>query len=342
MVVNSFTLTSPTFDPIGLALHPKSALFNHSCDPNAFVRFDVPPEPEVDGIPALGSISVHTLRPVATDEEITISYIDTTSPFDKRQEELRERYFFNCSCSLCSQGSNLLLDGFRPSPTPLADGHSTAGPKELKRLEQSVDQYLGWLKSTPGIEHQHVEGIKGEMQKLVDSGSWRLPRYPWPQLRKLLFLGLLELEKFDEAFIQCGVLLRRVYPILFKDEHHPVRLMEMWTLFHLCRNLLGTRLGEGRHNGPEIDALACLSCAAIDEVRRLLNVGGRVKGQFERIVDEALQSIKNEPHIWGDYQQRVRSSASAWTWLDQRLDNYLQSNEGLRPQDLSTDITTEQ
>ncbi|KEF58088.1 uncharacterized protein A1O9_06011 [Exophiala aquamarina CBS 119918] len=329
VVVNSFTLTNPTFDPIGLALHPRSALFNHSCEPNALVRFDVAPKSEAGKFPPSGSISVYTLRPVSKDEELTISYIDTTSPLVKRQQELKERYFFDCACKLCSQGTSHVLDGLR------LDGDSSAyqrqeESKKLMNAQTSAEQYLEWVKATPGLEHQQVAEIRDAMSKLAATHNWELHRYPWPQLRKLLFLGLLGLEEFDAAFLQCAILLQKVYPVIFTQRHHPVRLVEMWTLFRMCHALLVTQTSPEGYSEP----LVTLGCAALHELNSLLDIGGRVEGQFEHLVVKALHAVQSEPFIWGKYEERVSNSASAWAWLDQKIHDYLVKEEGIQVEEL--------
>jgi hypothetical protein len=273
---------------------------------------------------------VHTLRQVSKDEELTISYIDTTSPFAKRQQELKERYFFDCSCHLCCRGSIPLLDGYRLDDASSAQQRLEES-QDLVKVQNLAEQYLEWVKATPGVERQHVAGIKDAMSKLAATHSWGLHRYPWPQLRKLLFLGLLNLGEFDAALLQCAILLRKVYPVTFAEEHHPIRLVEMWTLFRMCHNLLVTRTGDTK----DIEPLATLSCAALHEVHRLLDIGGRVEGQFERIVDEALQGVQSAPYIWGNYEERVRNSAAAWAWLEQKIDDHLVKEEGVKAEVLS-------
>lgn len=88
-MINSITLVTPTFDPIGIAFDPIASLINHSCDPNSVMTFDGQ------------SLSVRALKGIAKDEELTISYIDNTNPTHKRQDELTERYFFKCECTRC-------------------------------------------------------------------------------------------------------------------------------------------------------------------------------------------------------------------------------------------------
>lgn len=90
LMINSITLVTPTFDPVGIAFDPVASLINHSCDPNSVMTFDG------------RSLSVRTLKEIARDDELTISYIDNTNPTHKRQDELMERYFFKCECTRCT------------------------------------------------------------------------------------------------------------------------------------------------------------------------------------------------------------------------------------------------
>nr|ODN93342.1 hypothetical protein L203_00613 [Cryptococcus depauperatus CBS 7841] len=89
--VNAFTLTSSTLSPIGVSISPLVALTNHSCEPSAVAVF------------AQGGceLDVVALRDIQIDEEILISYIDTSTPHSHRQTELYDRYCFNCNCTLC-------------------------------------------------------------------------------------------------------------------------------------------------------------------------------------------------------------------------------------------------
>ncbi|KAL4260767.1 MUB1/samB family protein [Pleurotus pulmonarius] len=94
---NSFTLTSPSLTPLGVCVSPAIALINHSCDPNAVVVF--PRSSESTAQEPL--MQVIAIKPIAADEEILTSYIDTTLPKSQRQQSLLETYNFTCKCTLC-------------------------------------------------------------------------------------------------------------------------------------------------------------------------------------------------------------------------------------------------
>lgn len=94
-MTNSFTLSSPSLTPIGVAINPTVALFNHSCWPNAAVVFP-------SGTKA--GMHVVALRPIGADEEVVTSYVDISLPAALRRQALERQYYFECACELCSRG----------------------------------------------------------------------------------------------------------------------------------------------------------------------------------------------------------------------------------------------
>ncbi|KAI9760477.1 MAG: hypothetical protein M1835_000157 [Candelina submexicana] len=208
VLINSMTLVTPVFDPVGISFDPLAASANHSCDPNAVVVFDGP------------RLSFRTLREIAQDEEITISYIDCTYPYQRRQAELKDRYFFPCTCSKCRKGRTLREDRFmgdaldseelgtaESEAFTLLENAKTVGPElASKTLQQAVQVILN---------HQAV---------------WPRDRQPWPSLRQQLTINLL--SKGDWASALAHMLQTYFYidPVLFPEPFHPVRVVHNWTL----------------------------------------------------------------------------------------------------------------
>lgn len=97
---NSFSLTSPSVDNIGVVISPPAALINHSCTPNAVVVF---PEGGEGAGKRAGKewVRIVAIRPIAADEEVLTSYVDLAATGRERRAELRERYFFECRCPAC-------------------------------------------------------------------------------------------------------------------------------------------------------------------------------------------------------------------------------------------------
>ncbi|KAI0050375.1 hypothetical protein FA95DRAFT_620593 [Auriscalpium vulgare] len=71
-----------------------SRLFNHSCTPNAAVRYSIVREKAVQ-------MDVLALRDILPDEEVCIPYLDPALPLEDRTRALDVSYGFLCACSLC-------------------------------------------------------------------------------------------------------------------------------------------------------------------------------------------------------------------------------------------------
>jgi hypothetical protein len=65
---------------------------NHSCSHNAQNTWNA----------KLNQITIHVFKDVEEGEEITISYLDGSEPYNERQKMLSKNFGFNCTCHLCS------------------------------------------------------------------------------------------------------------------------------------------------------------------------------------------------------------------------------------------------
>eukprot|EP00931_Biecheleriopsis_adriatica_P003795 TRINITY_DN105553_c0_g1_i1.p1 TRINITY_DN105553_c0_g1~~TRINITY_DN105553_c0_g1_i1.p1 ORF type:complete len:332 (+),score=60.96 TRINITY_DN105553_c0_g1_i1:43-996(+) len=74
------------------AVFANACLLNHSCAPNAFHHWDEHRRRMV----------VHCMKPIKKGEEVTISYVKPFAKTADRQQQLREKYRFTCSCLVCS------------------------------------------------------------------------------------------------------------------------------------------------------------------------------------------------------------------------------------------------
>jgi hypothetical protein len=74
----------------GAAIFPNAARFNHRCNPNACFTWN----------PLIGRETIHSIRNIAADEEITLSYCDMNHDKATRRWELKH-YGFECNCAAC-------------------------------------------------------------------------------------------------------------------------------------------------------------------------------------------------------------------------------------------------
>jgi len=64
-------------------------MMNHSCEPNCIVNFGRDSE-----------VVINALRDIESGEELLISYVVETAPYEERQFELKS-YGFECICKKC-------------------------------------------------------------------------------------------------------------------------------------------------------------------------------------------------------------------------------------------------
>ena len=216
ILTNSLTLVTPTYDPIGLCMDPLPALMNHSCDSNAVVSFD-------------GSqLHVRSLRKIERDEEITISYVDSTNPFRRRQQELKERYFFECQCSSCREGptlhQDLLLSGHCPSD-------------DLFRIEEEAFSLNEHAKGQSPLNAS--VSLEEGMKLLKGTGVWPTTRQPYQALRQQYSVALISSQSWIAALQHLVKVYFQIDPILFPETFHPVRIVHTWTLALLLLHISG-------------------------------------------------------------------------------------------------------
>ncbi|KAF9643244.1 SET domain-containing protein [Thelephora ganbajun] len=86
---------------IGVAILPlTSRLLNHSCSPNAVLRYilSASEKPRAE---------VVTIREISEGEEVSIPYLDPAISYPERQNRLKDTYGFDCSCKLCTVQSSM-------------------------------------------------------------------------------------------------------------------------------------------------------------------------------------------------------------------------------------------
>ena len=211
-----------TFDPVGICLDPLAASINHSCDPNAVVI--------IDG----AQLSLRSLREIGKEEEITISYIDNTDPYHRRQSLLAEQYFFTCSCSKCQHGPTLREDRF------LGQGVATAN---LKALEEAMFETLE--KAQKEVDTiSATQQLSEAMRRLKDSSSWPVERQPWPAIRRLLAVNYLAVGRWTDALAHLLTIYFHVDPVHMPQPWHPLRVVHNWLLVMLVLHLANLSLSD--------------------------------------------------------------------------------------------------
>lgn len=221
--------------------------FNHSCDPNAYIIMDG------------AEVNVRSLKPIKKDEEIFISYIDTTNPYYRRQHELKQRWFFTCKCTKCQKGATLDEDKWAINPKDL--------PREMQEVAAMMDDVEGFTKDPANYVgntkiEKYVASIQGKafaeyeaaqrappeqtnevlvngMRLCHQSGLWPVYRQPYAALRDELIVNLLATGNYQVAWAQCAKRYKHIQPQLYPVPFHPVRVVQTWQMAMLAAYFAG-------------------------------------------------------------------------------------------------------
>ncbi|KAA8914980.1 hypothetical protein FN846DRAFT_770634 [Sphaerosporella brunnea] len=197
LLVNTLTLTTPTLDPIGLYFDPLPSTINHSCNANTFITFSG------------ASLTLRSLRPITEGEELTLPYVDTTLATSHRLSTLRERWFFTCRCPLCTSSPNIPQDQLQcpscqtPGLPPLCTHCNAAIPHR------------------PDSE---------ELRVLYKAGNMPATRQPIPSLHAAAVQSFLSDANYEAALRHQLLLVTRIYPRLYPQPHHPLRVASGFVL----------------------------------------------------------------------------------------------------------------
>ncbi|KAJ5604821.1 Zinc finger MYND-type [Penicillium lagena] len=211
--VNSFNLTTFTYDRVGLYMHPYAALINHSCDFNAVVGFDG------------DELFVKAIRPIKKDEQIFISYVDVTNPTSQRRKELSERYFFDCYCPKCTA-----------EETEIRETSEQLRQEETDALEAAQKQAAELFQNPTtdsDASSETIEKLERFLHIFHETTIWPLHRQPYPSIRDSLILSLLSAGNFPRAFLHAAIRYTKIDPQLYSDAH-PMRHLHAWVVAKLA------------------------------------------------------------------------------------------------------------
>ncbi|BGP34992.1 hypothetical protein JCM10296v2_006816 [Rhodotorula toruloides] len=242
---NSFSLTSPAdLSNIGVSISPLTALFNHSCRPNAVIVFPTFPSPTSTSPSRY--MSVVAIRPIEPGEEIVTSYVDLALTRELRQKELKERYKFDCACEECGsegvrprealscpkaskgcRGLIALPERCSIASTVTCPACGTSAP--YKDVYPALDAAQLAYEDAERAQHEDERTAVIQLQHIIDSLTTSLSpslpfapsAYPLFSARQLLLALHLNAHRFDRAIDTAAAALAGadlIYPF-----GHPVR-----------------------------------------------------------------------------------------------------------------------
>lgn len=223
LLVNTLTLCTATLDPVGLCFDPLVARVNHSCTPNAAVVFDG------------RRLGLRTLEQIPAGGEVTIAYIDTSFPTRIRQAELQERWFFTCSCTLCTAAPHISTDQYSctscgaasavpPTPPPLVCGRCDAAQPIPPTAEDTAIAIA---------EKGSLAEVLEQLRALAASRMFPPHHQPIPALVQAAAQRALDSRRWAAAARWMLLAYVAVDPAVHPQRHHPLRVARAFVLARL-------------------------------------------------------------------------------------------------------------
>ncbi|QKX54018.1 uncharacterized protein TRUGW13939_01100 [Talaromyces rugulosus] len=281
--VNTFNLVAYDCTPIGLYLDSYSSLMNHSCDYNAIVVFDG------------DRMVVKATRPIGKDEQVFISYIDTTYCVTTRRRQLKERYFFDCDCLKCTRE-------LENPDLAAAEAAEAAGEALINSVSSSPQL------QDADIIQKYKTGINTILKNMPSNQNSYITKQPFMALRNELIVALINAGRYDDAWIQCAIEYFKIDPLLYPNRGHPLRRMHAWRLAKITASTGQNQLAQRFNVDPVVVLLHVLQWL--------------VDGESEACSAPLLQA-----QIRSAYQgvsQVRRDTRMGWPAVEERLEHALQ------------------
>lgn len=264
-------------------------------------------------------ISVRSLAPIKKDEEIFISYIDTTNPYHRRQHELKQRWFFTCRCTKCQKGATLDEDKWAIDPKDL--------PSEMQQVAEmmtqkdsfasdpanfvgktKIEEYIATIQGKAYAEfeaaqraplEQANEIIVNGMRLCHQSGLWPVYRQPYAALRDELIVNLLATGVYPAAWAQCAKRYKHIQPKLYPVPFHPVRVVQTWQMAMLAAYFAGEEEGIGAP-GANMGLIAMMLTKQVLDASALSHgpnsaFARSVKSKADEMSEELRKSVGENP-----------------------------------------------
>jgi hypothetical protein len=249
-------------------------------------------------------LSLRPLVPIKKNEEITISYVDGTMAYTKRQAELENLYFFKCACSKCLEGTGTVEDKFLlprdevqarleafdselQTNNPIYDlsGFSSSSLSSIEGIVQAGEDEILAIKTVP--EAQISGRLDADLQLLSRTKIWPLHWNPYRGLRDAQFQHYLTLGEFHKALWQGLRTYFTINPVLYPEKHHPIRVIQTYTCAVLTLVVLSENVESGS-GGPDFSILLN---TLLEEVVSNVTISHGNESRFAQVVRRKFNEV---------------------------------------------------
>lgn len=163
-----------------------------------------------------GKCYVKAIRPIQKDEQVFISYIDTTYSVSTRRKELLERYKFECQCSKCTHEIETTS---KEVIEKRASAEQTGNESIDRILKEKGDNALG---VAYGIAWK-LSSLIRNLQENLDWSIINTQQQPLAAIRSEIMAAKISAQLWLHAVVDAAIRHLRIDPAQFPDENHPTR-----------------------------------------------------------------------------------------------------------------------
>lgn len=265
---NNFGILDALHSSIGEGVYPCAALLNHSCAPNAILRY------KLDSGDNMGKgkgkvfhpplLQIVACRDIVKGEELTHSYVDLMLSTKERQARLLKTHGFTCECKRCVEGEyvvSLPQDRTLWEKWPLehrlrvidqGEGHGEDNHLVSIDLETALNQcdlgerdraaIVDCADFLSGQAQQSMlrDDVEEELSTLRDAINlwkdkdidwWWTPfNLPLYSSRSQYFTALLANQEITEAVDQLEFIVSTLIVAFSHVQHHPLLGLQLFTL----------------------------------------------------------------------------------------------------------------
>lgn len=263
---NNFGILDALHSSIGEGVYPCAALLNHSCAPNAILRYKLDSGDNVGKGKAFQPplLQIVACRDIGKGEELTHSYVDLMLSTKERQARLLKTHGFTCECKRCVEGEyvvSLPQDRALWEKWPLehrlrvidqVEGHGQDKNLVSIDLETALNQcnlgerdraaILDCADFLSGQAQQSMlrDDVEEELSTLRDTINlwkdkdidwWWTPfNLPLYSARSQYFTALLANQEIAEAVDQLEFIVSTLIIAFSHVQHHPLLGLQLFTL----------------------------------------------------------------------------------------------------------------
>ena len=201
-------------------------------------------------------------KPIAKGDEITMRYRDITNPFSVRQADIKDGYYFTCTCEKCVEGGTLPEDSFAKSIESGLSPEWCRRADELMQKQQDDKLDVSWYRvgNNSTLAERRMTALQAEafrpwaamkglrrqfrgdvpvitlldletaLRLCMESGMWSLTRQPVPDLLRSLFAAYMEA---GDAHRCLHIGLKKYFivdPVITPQPFDYGRIVDAWAL----------------------------------------------------------------------------------------------------------------